>query len=164
MKKRSHLTKLVSPSLQLKLIGSFAGLSALSLLLQFVLLSMRISQLSARMPEGGDFLAEQAPGVLFGILVFSFTALLPITFAVGVIITFRIAGPIHHFEQHLEQVLRGEDSAPCSIREKDELQRLCVLINQAIAAARQQGTAAGSRAAPPPADHVVAAVSGEQAA
>ena len=39
--------KLINPRLQLKLIGSFVGLSAVSLLVQFLLLSARLSETAA---------------------------------------------------------------------------------------------------------------------
>ena len=48
----------------------------------------------------------------------------------------------------LGAVARGEWPAPCHIRESDELQELCGLMNAALENARAQGEAAARRAAP----------------
>ena len=126
--------KLIKPRLQLKLIGSFVGLSAISLLVQFLLLSSRLSETAANLPSGGNYLTRELPTLLLGILIFSFCVLLPASALLGILITFRIAGPAYRFEQHLRAVARGEDPGPCRIRKGDEFVELCQLINAALEA------------------------------
>ena len=123
--------KIIKPRLQLKLVGVFVGLAALSVLLQSVLLAHRLTELSMRIPFGGDYLVEAMPGILFEILLFTFGLVLPLIFAVGVLITHRIAGPIYRFEQYLSQVAAGKEVGPCRIRGGDELHELCAIINRA---------------------------------
>ena len=65
------------------------------------------------------------------ILAVSFGMLLPLTIAIGILVTFRIAGPLYRFERFLELVIRGEQVGPCKLRNGDELQDLCDLINEA---------------------------------
>ena len=84
--------KLIQPRLQIKLVSSFVGLAALALLLQFILLGARFSKAAAALPGSGGELAAQVPGMLLGVLAVSFGVLIPIIFAFGVLITFRIAG------------------------------------------------------------------------
>jgi signal peptidase II len=72
------------------------------------------------------------------ILLVSFGMLLPLTIAVGILVTFRIAGPIYRFESYIKSVLRGEEVGPCRIRMGDEFQELCELLNQVTAALREQ--------------------------
>ncbi len=124
--------RLIKPRLQLKLIGAFAGMSALGFLLQYILLAKELSDLALAMPEGGEILAAKAFGLLLGVLGVSFGLLFPLTLAVGVVLTFRIAGPIYRFERYLEGIARGEEIAPCSIRHDDELHELCDRINSAV--------------------------------
>lgn len=124
--------KLVQPRLQLKLVGSFVGLAVLAMLLQFLVLGARISRAASALPEGGIELAERVPGMLLSVLALSFVVLLPVIVAFGVMITFRIAGPIHRFEEYLADVARGEDIGPCRIRDEDELHELCDRINDAV--------------------------------
>jgi hypothetical protein len=122
--------KIIKPELQLKMICIFVGLSALGILLQSVLVAHRLNQLSADIPVGGQYIVDALPGLLAEIIVFTFGLVLPLIFAVGVLVTHRIAGPVYRFEQYLGQVARGEDVGPCRIRKGDELQDLCSAINE----------------------------------
>src|SRR5262245_10299956 len=132
--------KLIKPKLQMKLIGVFVGLSALGFLLQSLHVGLRLSELAANVPEGGTYLMAVMPELPLEILLVSFGMLLPLTVAVGILVTFRIAGPIYRFERYLDAVIRGEEVGPCRIRKGDEFQELCELINQVTAA--QRGEAA----------------------
>ena len=129
--------KLIKPRLQFRLIGAFLGLCALSFLLQSLLIGQRLSEAAAEMPAGGNYLQELLPSLMFEVLLFSFGLLLPLIFTVGVLVTFRIAGPVYRFEQYLGQVARGEQNGPCRIRKGDELQDLCDRINEATLVLRE---------------------------
>ena len=118
-------------------MGVFVGLSGLGFLLQSLHVGLRLSELAANVPEGGSYLMAVMPELPLEILLVSFGMLLPLTVAVGILVTFRIAGPVYRFEKYLEQVIRGEEVGPCRIRKGDEFQELCELINQATAAMRE---------------------------
>ena len=62
--------------------------------------------------------------------------LVPASIVIGALVTKRIAGPLHRFEQYLEDVVAGEAKGPCEIRADDELQELCQLINRVTKDAR----------------------------
>jgi hypothetical protein len=145
VKRHPRRIKLIKPRLQFKLIGSFVGLMALALALQFLVLSARLSEAAAGMPTGGADLTRELPYLLGGVLVFSFCVLLPAGALIGILITFRIAGPAWRFERHLGAVARGEDPGPCRIRKGDEFQELCGLINAALEA---RGSAASVERGP----------------
>ena len=76
----------------------------------------------------------------------SFAVVMPLSFAVGVLITFRVAGPVYRLERFLSEVLRGEKPADCRLRKGDELHELCALMNRATAGlrARADGSDADS--------------------
>jgi len=131
--------KLIKPKLQMKLVGVFVGLSALGFLLQSLHVGLRLSELAANVPEGGTYLMAVMPELPLEILLVSFGMLLPLTVAVGILVTFRIAGPIYRFEKYLESVIKGEEVGPCRIRKGDEFQELCELINQATVGMREHG-------------------------
>jgi len=124
--------KIIKPRLQLKLVGVFVGLAALSVLLQSVLLANRLTDLSVNVPLGGQYLVDAMPSIISEILIFTFGLVLPLIFAVGVLITHRIAGPIYRFEQYLKSVVEDQANGPCRIRSGDELQELCDMINAAV--------------------------------
>jgi hypothetical protein len=124
--------KLIQPRLQLRLIFTFLGVALLALLLQFLLFGAMISDLASELPQDGPLLQDRIPG--FTLLVFgiSLGVLLPMTVCVGVLVTFRIAGPLYRFEQHLKAIARGEDPGVCRIRREDELQEFCKTLNAAL--------------------------------
>jgi hypothetical protein len=130
--------KLIKPWLQLKLLGVFVGLSALGFLLQSLHVGLRLSELASTLPEGGSYLMAVMPELPLEILLVSFGMLLPLTIAVGILVTFRIAGPVYRFEKYLKAVMRGEETGPCRIRKGDEFQELCELLNQVTAEQRER--------------------------
>ena len=138
VKQRRHKRriKLIKPRLQLRLVGVFVGLSGLGFLLQSLLVGLRLSELSSNMPEGAAYLMALIPELPLQILAASFGMLLPLTVGVGILVTFRIAGPLYRFEQFLRGVRDGTETAPCRLRKGDELQELCKIMNEATAPLR----------------------------
>ncbi len=134
--KERRRIKLIKPRLQLKLIGVFVGLSGLGFLIQSLHVGLRLSELATTVPEGGPYLIAAMPELPLEILAVSFGMILPLTAAVGILVTFRIAGPVYRFERYLEQVMRGEEVGPCRLRKGDELQELCEMINKATETTR----------------------------
>lgn len=158
MSQHKRRIKLIQPRLQLRLIGAFVGMSALALSLQFLIFTSSMTELASELPEDGAVLVERVPAHLQQILLVSFLIFLPLIFCVGVLVTFRIAGPLYRFEVYLKQVIRGERPADCRLRSGDELHGLCELINQATAPLRVQ------ESADVPRDRAASNVETEQAA
>jgi len=134
--------KLIKPRLQLRLVGIFFGLSCLGGLIQVLHLSMRLTGLASSLPSGGNYLLAQLPSLPIEIFLVSFFLLFPLTMAVGVLCTFRIAGPVYHFEKFLRDVAIGEESRECKLRDGDQLKELCSLINAATQEARERNASA----------------------
>ena len=132
MAKYKRRIKLIQPSLQLKLIGTFLGMSALGMMMQFLLFTTSMSEVAAELPEDGDLLVEALQETTWRIFAMSFGMLLPLTFLVGILVTFRWAGPLYRFKQHLGRIALGERPAHCKIRKGDELQDFCEILNEAI--------------------------------
>ncbi len=129
--------KLIKPRLQLRLTAVFLGLSGLGFLLQALHVGLRLSEVSGTLPHDGPYLMSMLPELPIEILLFSFGMLMPLTLAVGVLVTFRIAGPVYRFEQFLRAVKGGKQLGPCKLRDGDELQELCTLINEVTEPLRQ---------------------------
>jgi len=123
--------KLIKPRLQLKLTLTFVGLSALSLLLQLVLFQSALSNAALDLPNDSELLMSNSNAVLMRVVAISFGVFLPLTFLVGILSTFRIAGPVYRFEQFLQAVQRGERPRNFRLRKGDELTGLAQLINDA---------------------------------
>ena len=131
--------KLILPDLQLRLICWFTAMTSIALVGQFLLFSSSLTRFAAQMPEGGPYLTSSMGELLFDVLIFSFGMLLPATLLIGIHATFRVAGPIYRFKEHLKKVAAGEFVGPCRIRSGDQLQDLCQLINDGIDRARRDG-------------------------
>lgn len=129
--------RLIQPRLQLKLVLTFLGMAMLSLTLQFLLLAAALVALAGDLPNDGLTMQQELPERLLWILGLSFGVCLPLIFCVGVVITFRIAGPLYRFERFLESVKKGEKPADCRLRKGDELQDFCVLLNEVTAPLRR---------------------------
>jgi len=142
-------TKLIKPRFQLKLVGVFVGLSALGFLLQSLHVGLRLSELAAEVPEGGPYLMAVMPELPLEILAVSFGMLLPLIIAVGIMVTFRVAGPLYRFEQYLRDVRDGREIRPCRLRDGDDLQELCELINQVTEPLRVRNANERESAVPP---------------
>ncbi|MEZ6016379.1 MAG: hypothetical protein R3F49_14775 [Planctomycetota bacterium] len=123
--------KLIKPLFQLRLTGIFVGLSALSLLLQFVLFTNILHETAVGLPNDGPIVLEEINRITFKVLVASFGVFLPLTLSIGVLCTFRIAGPVYRFEQFLSAVIRGERPRDFRLRKGDQLTELAALINEA---------------------------------
>ena len=126
---------LINPRIQLKLTATFLGVALIGLFLQSQLFAHQLTTQIAERPEAGLTTAAVMPLVLRTLLL-SLLWVVPLTFAVGILATFRLAGPLYRIEQHLSAVARGEEPGPCRLRDGDQLKELCELLNRALDVAR----------------------------
>lgn len=139
--------RFVRPRLQLRLMGAFFGLALLALALQYLVFQYTLAELALALPHDGTVLLAQTNSRLGWNFFWAVTFLAPAMFAVGLMMTHRIAGPIYRFEQFLKDVVAGRARQECRIRDGDEFQDLCDLINRATERARAEATAADAATA-----------------
>ncbi len=151
-KNEQRRDRLVRPRLQLRLILAFLGVATTALLLQFALFASVISTAASELPTDGQILLESTTGLSITIFIVSFCVLLPLCFFVGVLVTFRVAGPLYRFEKYLESVANGGDPGVCRIRKGDDLQEFCVLLNAAMNRMRRREVLRDPRDASRPLD------------
>lgn len=130
--------KLINPSLQLKIVAIFVLLAFIAALFQVVLFNSTVETLLAS-PEAQEPLDLR--WMLMKSVLTTMGLLGSLMFVIGVLVTYRIAGPVYRFEKHLEAIARGEDPGECRIRKGDELQPLCDRINAAVKALRARKSA-----------------------
>jgi hypothetical protein len=138
MPRRTRKQKLIKPRLQLWVTGVFLMTTCAAVLAQFVMLNRVLVVLAREMPEQSEVLMEQWPTMLRTTLGLTIALLVPFTLGVGILTTFRIAGPLYRFEEYMGQVARGEDRGPCQIRKGDMLQEVCDKLNLMVTALRAQ--------------------------
>lgn len=145
-------TKIPKPELQLKLVFVFLCVALACVLLQFNLLNSAIADVATKIPGEGLIISQKISEVLKKHLFIGISLLVPLTVSVGVLVTFRIAGPVFRFEEYLMKIADGGDPGPCIIRKGDELNDLCRAINAAVATLREQQQSAASDTAADDAD------------
>jgi hypothetical protein len=123
--------KLIEPRLQKRFVVVFLSLSALAALVQAVVVSYLLLTVADRLPNDGMALKAEVGGVLAKSLIVTVGLLAPLTIAVGVTATHKVVGPLYRFRVYLGQLAAGERPAPCRIRDDDELQDFCELLNEA---------------------------------
>jgi len=136
--------KLIAPALQLKMTAIFFGIACVGVITQTMLFNRGLLEISESLPAGSEILIAKLPGVLTRSLLTTVLLLAPMAFAVGILITFRIAGPLYRFKVYLGAIAKGENPGRCRIRERDELHDLCELINAAIDRLQVDGAKASS--------------------
>jgi signal peptidase II len=135
--------KLINSSLQLKMIAVFMSIAATTSLFQVVLLNSALTGVAKNMPEAGDALLRELPRIMLTNVGLTAVVLVPLMFAIGLLITHRIAGAAHRMQTYCEAVARGEANGPCRIRKDDELWELCDALNEAIDTLRAQQVGRG---------------------
>ena len=128
--KRSRV--LIRPGFQLRLVGAFLGMAVLALGLQLLILGFLLRRAAISAEAGTGELVDAIPSVMLQVGALSAAILIPVLLALGILRTFRVAGPIHRFERYLGDVAVGRESGPCAIRKGDDLQVLCERINAAV--------------------------------
>ena len=123
--------QVILPNFQLRLVAKFVLLSLAALLCQFLFMGTLLTNLMRGFP-GSESLIREVPTIVFKTVVFMGILQLPILF-MGLIMTFRIAGPVYRFETYLHSLARNEHTGPCTIREKDEFGSLKEAINEVVA-------------------------------
>lgn len=136
--------KLPKRGLQLRLTMKFVGVTALGLTLQLLAVMVVLGELAVELPQDGNILLDLVPWALARVFVASLVVFLPIIFVVGVLTTFRIAGPLYRFEQFLKAILRGERPEDIRLRRGDELTDLAQILNEATEPMRRRGGAAAA--------------------
>jgi hypothetical protein len=121
MPKYKRRIKLVDPLFQIHLTLIFVGLSAMGLVMQFILFQSSLSKLSSQLPSDGAVLMEAVNGALPGLLGLTILVILPLTYIVGVLTTFRIAGPIFRMKAYLRDAAEHGYTGPCRLRKGDKL-------------------------------------------
>ncbi len=144
MAKFRRRQKLPKRALQLRLVFTFVGLAALAMLLQALLFMALLSELAVVLPNDGSLVLERTNRLTFTVFGASALGFLPIIFAVGVLSTFRIAGPIRRFELFLEAMTRGEKPEDVRLRDHDQLEDFCDLLNRATRPLRAPETPAAT--------------------
>jgi hypothetical protein len=142
-----RLNRLPKPRFQLRLALGFLLTAVLAALVQTVALGWSLGELADSTRAPGVW--EHIPEILQRNLISTLKVLVPLVMSAGILLSFRIAGPLYSIERYLRDVARDGPGAPgtkgrrCSVRNRDELQELCRLVNAAVDRLREEDEPAG---------------------
>ncbi len=122
--------KLINPRMQLKIAGAAVAIALVSVLVLTVMLNEAFVQMVDRgwidpANVSGSWLEVLIPTVLMSLAI-----LFPLVLSLGILLSHRIAGPMYRFRVWLTDVKNGKETRPCKIRDGDEHQDFCELLNE----------------------------------
>ena len=122
--------KLIKPRFQMRVALCGLGISIVAVLMLMIMVNEALMEFASNGWVDASALQAEWLGILVGKLAVTLALLVPFTLAIGVLLTHRVAGPLYRFEQFLNGVMAGEHPEPCRLRQGDELQDFCTLLNQ----------------------------------
>ena len=140
MKRHPRKIKLVMPAFQLKLASVFLVTALVATAVQAITLHRTVMKLAPLLPTDGGLLATIWPEQLVQSTLLTASLLLFMILGVGIAITHKIAGPLHRFEIYLRALKSDQASEPCKLRDTDQLQDFCQLLNEATEPLRAESS------------------------
>jgi hypothetical protein len=129
--------KLIEPRLQLKFAAVFLTTAAAVVLAQAFGLFFTLDRLAQTLPNDGHMVQMEVAAIIQRNCLITLGLVAPLSLIVGVLTTFRVVGPLYRFRIYLRQLVAGKDPGPCRIRQGDELQDFCDLLNDATTPVRE---------------------------
>jgi hypothetical protein len=124
---------LVNRRLQLRIALYFVLVAAGALGLEAWLVHREVAALADEPTISTAALLEAWPGVLARRAAQALLLALPVLVGVAIAVSFRVAGPMYRFEKFLREVRDEGRTAPCTLRQQDDFQEFCTLLNDALA-------------------------------
>jgi type II secretory pathway pseudopilin PulG len=149
MTKYRRKKKLIKPALQLYFARTFLACTVLILSVSLSLTFFVLAYIAADLPNDGGIVLSLLPKTMAACALISILLFSPVLLWVGVLVTFKVAGPLYRFEVFLRQVMKGEHPEPCRIRKEDKLQDFCALLNEVTQPLREAVPAQSNETQPP---------------
>lgn len=146
---RIRYRKLVDKGLQTRMAAWFLICGTISVGLQFIL---TVNTMTSVALENHTSPADAYNAVAAGASKILFTTLLlalPISALVGILVSFRVCGPLVAMRNFLSEVAAGRTPQDVRLRKGDELQEFAELLNEATRPLREQEEPTHEQEAPP---------------
>ena len=126
--------KLVRLDVQVRVILIALCVASLVLLVNFYLTFMTITNGSAAVtgPVAVRLLLDNLRHSILNQFLISIGLSIPLAIGIGVLYSFRFAGPIYRFKKYFTELATGRWNVRCSLRQGDDLQDVCDAINAAL--------------------------------
>jgi methyl-accepting chemotaxis protein len=132
MKQRK--TKLIRLDVQLRVVLIALCVTCFVLLINFQMSMAALGSVQHSFAKGANvaFTFEEMRNAIINRFLVSIALTIPISAAVGILYSFRFAGPLYRFGKYFDELKAGRWSSRCSLRKGDDLVDLCDGINDAL--------------------------------
>lgn len=138
MKNKRRLIRILFPSLQGRFLTLSLAMVATSLLVHSALSVWSLASLARELPTDGDLVQERVIPIVLRDLTVAFLLTAPAFALLSMAALMGFVGPLYRIRGFLEAVVAGRHPEPCKLRQGDDLQDVCALLNQATEPLRAQ--------------------------
>lgn len=131
---RRKTKRFVRADVQLRVVCIAIAVAAVVLLVNFQLCLTTINEVVSRLHEGTKLalVAEELRHAAIMSAFISIGLAIPMAAAVGVLYSFKFAGPLCRFKRFFSELKTGRWDVSCKLRQGDDLQDLCEELNAAL--------------------------------
>ncbi len=129
MKRRAPI-RILLPKIQSSMFVTILCVIGVSALIQ-VLVSVRsLAAIARNLPNDGPVLDEMIVDVLLKDFAITLAIAVPALGFLSMIGMMKVVGPLYRMRRFLQEVVEGKETRPIRLREKDDFQDWCPLLNQ----------------------------------
>lgn len=127
-------TKFIRFDVQFRVILIALCVACLVLLINFQMSMAALGSVKGSFERGvsATMTFEEMRNAVISRFLLSIGITIPIAAAVGILYSFRFAGPLYRFDRYFNELKTGRWSNRCSVRKGDDLQDMCGAINGAL--------------------------------
>lgn len=131
-------TKWIRVDVQLRVVLAALSVASLVLFVSFCLVFLTLNATFKEVTSGlnANVVLDDLRHSLIRQFLLATGIAVPASAAIGVFYSFRFAGPIHRFKVYFQSLATGDWHQRCSLRSGDDLQDLCVAVNEGVDALR----------------------------
>jgi hypothetical protein len=140
MKNKRRLIRVLFPRIQGRFLTLTLSVIATSLLVHSALSVWSLTRLARELPSDGELVQERIVPIVLRDLAFAFVATAPAFALLAMAGLMGVIGPLFRMRRFLEEAVAGRHPEPCTLRQGDELQDVCKLLNTATEPLRARQT------------------------
>ncbi len=134
--------RFVFPDLQRRLLLGVLVCAGTSVILSTCISAVSLASLARELPNDGDLLMERTTSLLVWNMGIALVIALPAFALLACLISMPMMGVFHRLHAFLQDTVNGDQIRGCQLRDKDPMQDVARLLNQATEAQRERNRSA----------------------
>ncbi len=129
-KNRRRSIRILFPRIQGRFLTLTLAVIGTSLVVHSALAVWSLTSLVDELPNDGELIQKRIVPIVLRDLGWAFVLTAPAFALLAMTALMAVIGPLYRMRSFLQRVLEGQHPEPCKLREGDEMQDLCMLLNQ----------------------------------